>query len=400
MHVHPSYSLLASYTFVKQMRQRHCKPQLLLQLASLAQLRTGANWQHWYHKVASEWKSKAGVSNKVASERKSKVGVSNKVASLWKSKAGVSNKVASVWKSKAAVSNKVASEWKSKVGVSNKVASEWKSKAGVSNKVASEWKSKAGVSNKVASEWKYKVGVSNKVASVWKSKAGVSNKVPSEWKSKAGVSNEVARERKSKVGVSNKMASERKSKTGVSNKVASERKSKVGVSNKVASKWKSKVGVFNKVAKREDNIQVFVHPSTLRGLLNDASEEMVSKTIHFPMDSYGTPTWKTMGDPPTLSSSESALAQGSHCRSLSKTMVTTVGMGPFIQARCHGQLEHPHTVPADGAVGVVVEGHQVFWTCGNKPFISVLTTVPPHTDSLGVSTKTKSGLTVDDSTPF
>ncbi|KAI4895588.1 hypothetical protein NFI96_000899 [Prochilodus magdalenae] len=56
------------------------------------------------------------------------------------------------------------------------------------------------------------------------------------------------------------------------------------------------------------------------------------------------------------------------------------------------QLEHPHTVPADGAVGVEVEGHQVFWTCDNKPFILVLTTVPPHTDSLGVSTKTKAGL--------
>ncbi|KAI4896848.1 hypothetical protein NFI96_016910, partial [Prochilodus magdalenae] len=42
-------------------------------------------------------------------------------------------------------------------------------------------------------------------------------------------------------------------------------------------------------------------------------------------------------------------------------------------------LEHPHTVPADGAVGVEVEGHQAFWTCDNKPFILVLTTVPPHT---------------------
>ncbi|KAI4876717.1 hypothetical protein NFI96_027163, partial [Prochilodus magdalenae] len=42
-------------------------------------------------------------------------------------------------------------------------------------------------------------------------------------------------------------------------------------------------------------------------------------------------------------------------------------------------LEHPHTVPADGAVGVEVEGHQVFWTCDYRPFISVLTTVPPHT---------------------
>ncbi|KAI4882249.1 hypothetical protein NFI96_020068, partial [Prochilodus magdalenae] len=56
------------------------------------------------------------------------------------------------------------------------------------------------------------------------------------------------------------------------------------------------------------------------------------------------------------------------------------------------QLEHPHTVPADGAVGVEVEGHQAFWTCDDKPLISVLTTVPPHTDSLGVSTKTKAGL--------
>ncbi|KAI4901774.1 hypothetical protein NFI96_013653 [Prochilodus magdalenae] len=55
-------------------------------------------------------------------------------------------------------------------------------------------------------------------------------------------------------------------------------------------------------------------------------------------------------------------------------------------------LEHPHTVPADGAVGVEVEGHQAFWACDDKPFILVLTTVPPHTDSLGVSTKTKAGL--------
>ncbi|KAI4899693.1 hypothetical protein NFI96_033344 [Prochilodus magdalenae] len=58
----------------------------------------------------------------------------------------------------------------------------------------------------------------------------------------------------------------------------------------------------------------------------------------------------------------------------------------------YNKLEHPHTVPADGAVGVEVEGHQAFWTCDYKPFILVLTTVPPHTDSLGVSTKTKAGL--------
>ncbi|KAI4885706.1 hypothetical protein NFI96_004766 [Prochilodus magdalenae] len=58
-------------------------------------------------------------------------------------------------------------------------------------------------------------------------------------------------------------------------------------------------------------------------------------------------------------------------------------------------------IPADGAVGVEVEGHQVFWTCDYKPSILVLTTVPPHTDSLGVSTKTKAGLvTEDDPLPF
>ncbi|KAI4892254.1 hypothetical protein NFI96_010241 [Prochilodus magdalenae] len=50
---------------------------------------------------------------------------------------------------------------------------------------------------------------------------------------------------------------------------------------------------------------------------------------------------------------------------------------------------------------VRVEGHQAFWTCDTKPFISVLTTVPPHTGSLGVSTKTKAGLvTEDDPLPF
>ncbi|KAI4893927.1 hypothetical protein NFI96_004098 [Prochilodus magdalenae] len=60
-----------------------------------------------------------------------------------------------------------------------------------------------------------------------------------------------------------------------------------------------------------------------------------------------------------------------------------------------------HPIPADGAVGVEVEGHQAFWTCDTKPFILVLTTVPPHTDSLGVSTKTKAGLvTEDDPLPF
>ncbi|KAI4895476.1 hypothetical protein NFI96_002137 [Prochilodus magdalenae] len=66
-----------------------------------------------------------------------------------------------------------------------------------------------------------------------------------------------------------------------------------------------------------------------------------------------------------------------------------------------GSVGKEDTVPADGAVGVEVEGHQVFWTRDNKPFILVLTTVPPHTDSLGVSTKTKAGLvTEDDPLPF
>ncbi|KAI4874591.1 hypothetical protein NFI96_000028 [Prochilodus magdalenae] len=67
----------------------------------------------------------------------------------------------------------------------------------------------------------------------------------------------------------------------------------------------------------------------------------------------------------------------------------------LLQAEALGELEHPHTVPADGAVGVEVEGHQAFWTCDNKPFILVLTTVPPPTGSLGVSTKIKTGLNID-----
>ncbi|KAI4881351.1 hypothetical protein NFI96_001855 [Prochilodus magdalenae] len=80
------------------------------------------------------------------------------------------------------------------------------------------------------------------------------------------------------------------------------------------------------------------------------------------------------------------------------------GVAPGFQTfvSCQEQrLEHPHTVPADGAVGVEVEGHQAFWTCDNRPFILMLTTVPPHTGSLGVSTKTKAGLvTEDDPLPF
>ncbi|KAI4888536.1 hypothetical protein NFI96_007211 [Prochilodus magdalenae] len=49
----------------------------------------------------------------------------------------------------------------------------------------------------------------------------------------------------------------------------------------------------------------------------------------------------------------------------------------FVVGTRYYQLEHPHTVPADGAVGVEVERHQAFWMCDNKPFILVLTTVPP-----------------------
>ena len=40
-------------------------------------------------------------------------------------------------------------------------------------------------------------------------------------------------------------------------------------------------------------------------------------------------------------------------------------------------------------------------TCDNKPLILPLTTVPPHMDSLAISTKTKAGLvTGDDRLPF
>ncbi|KAI4897702.1 hypothetical protein NFI96_000844 [Prochilodus magdalenae] len=85
----------------------------------------------------------------------------------------------------------------------------------------------------------------------------------------------------------------------------------------------------------------------------------------------------------------------------------TIGKGNFavVKLATHvvtkAKLEHPHTAPAGGAVGVEVEGHQVFWTCDNQPFILVLTTAPPHTGQLGVSTKTKAGLvTEDDPLPF
>ncbi|KAI4872640.1 hypothetical protein NFI96_022291, partial [Prochilodus magdalenae] len=58
------------------------------------------------------------------------------------------------------------------------------------------------------------------------------------------------------------------------------------------------------------------------------------------------------------------------------------------------QTEYPHTVPADGAVGAEVEGHQAFWMCdvSNKQCSVELTTVPPHMGSLVVSTKAKVGL--------
>ncbi|KAI4894462.1 hypothetical protein NFI96_010012, partial [Prochilodus magdalenae] len=54
-------------------------------------------------------------------------------------------------------------------------------------------------------------------------------------------------------------------------------------------------------------------------------------------------------------------------------------------------FEYSHTVPADGAVGVEVDHTRPSGrvTCDNKLFILVLTTVPPHTNSLVVSTKTK-----------
>ncbi|KAI4903617.1 hypothetical protein NFI96_008798 [Prochilodus magdalenae] len=85
--------------------------------------------------------------------------------------------------------------------------------------------------------------------------------------------------------------------------------------------------------------------------------------------------------------------------SLLRELVTLSDLEP--KADNCTKLEHPHTVPADGAVGVEVEGHQAFWTCDDKPFILVLTTVPPHMDSLVVSTKTKAGLvTEDDPLPF
>ncbi|KAI4904333.1 hypothetical protein NFI96_033543 [Prochilodus magdalenae] len=43
----------------------------------------------------------------------------------------------------------------------------------------------------------------------------------------------------------------------------------------------------------------------------------------------------------------------------------------------------------DKGAGEGVERHQAFWTCDNRPFIMMLTTVPPHTDSLVCSTGVK-----------
>ncbi|KAI4901245.1 hypothetical protein NFI96_009282 [Prochilodus magdalenae] len=57
----------------------------------------------------------------------------------------------------------------------------------------------------------------------------------------------------------------------------------------------------------------------------------------------------------------------------------------------HVWLEHPHTVPADGAVGVEVEGRQVFWTWDSKP---LLTTVPARCTKMNglVSTSRRPGV--------
>ncbi|KAI4874587.1 hypothetical protein NFI96_000024 [Prochilodus magdalenae] len=86
------------------------------------------------------------------------------------------------------------------------------------------------------------------------------------------------------------------------------------------------------------------------------------------------------------------------CVRISLTSVPHVASANVTSLYVPFALEHPHTVPADGAVGVEVEGHQTFWTCDDEPFILVMTTVPPHTDSLGVSTKRL--ITEDDPLPF
>ena len=60
------------------------------------------------------------------------------------------------------------------------------------------------------------------------------------------------------------------------------------------------------------------------------------------------------------------------------------------------QLEYSHTAAADCAVGVVMESHQAFWMVTQDNKLFNLTTVPPHTDSLVVYTKTKAGLVIED----
>ncbi|KAI4873130.1 hypothetical protein NFI96_030509 [Prochilodus magdalenae] len=80
--------------------------------------------------------------------------------------------------------------------------------------------------------------------------------------------------------------------------------------------------------------------------------------------------------------------------------VVAEGLTCLIKVGAEADQNYQNYILRDGAVGWRWR-HQVFWTCHNRPFILVLTTVPPHTDSLGVSTKTKAGLvTEDDPLPF
>ncbi|KAI4899934.1 hypothetical protein NFI96_014532 [Prochilodus magdalenae] len=84
----------------------------------------------------------------------------------------------------------------------------------------------------------------------------------------------------------------------------------------------------------------------------------------------------TFGDPGLISAEASIVP--------SLLAKTSTVINPIIYIFMNKQPEYPHTVPADGAVGVEVEGHQAFWTCDSKLFILALTTLPPHTDSLVV----------------
>ncbi|KAI4899467.1 hypothetical protein NFI96_002896 [Prochilodus magdalenae] len=104
---------------------------------------------------------------------------------------------------------------------------------------------------------------------------------------------------------------------------------------------------------------------------------------------------------PYPAATAAAAYRGAHLRGRGRTVYNTF----------RAAAPPPH-IPAYGGLNILTQFLQMVrwgWRWRDTrppgrvttPFILVLTTVPPHTDSLGVSTKTKAGLvTEDDPLPF